>query len=173
MARGIYIQLYRGDVASITPAMTAGEPFLDTTTKQLYVSDATTTFQIGSTWRKFTKTYTNLSAAATTNDIEILSLAAKQVIEAVVIKHSAAFTGGAIIAYTVSVGITGNLTKYAGAFDVFQAPGNTVFQISSVVGMENYGAATSIRLAATSTVGLLNAATAGSVDVWIKTSLLT
>jgi hypothetical protein len=92
------------------------------------------------------------------------------VIHAVKIKHSAAFTGGLISAYTVSVGIVGNLVKYAPAFNVFQAPGNTVQQISSTVGTENHGAATSIRLAAVSIGANLNAATTGAVDVWALVS---
>ena len=121
-------------------------------------------------WFKFTKTFTTLSAAATTNDIELFSLPAGGVVHAVKIKHSAAFTGGAISAYTVSVGIAGNLVKYSAAQNVFQAPGNTVFLLTATTGTENHGAATSIRLAATSTGANLNAATAGSVDVWVLLS---
>jgi hypothetical protein len=121
-------------------------------------------------WVKVSKVFGDLAAAALTNDIEVLSLGAAGVIHAVKIKHSAAFTGGAIATYTLSVGIVGNLVKYAPAFNVFQAPGNTVFQVSSVVGSENHGAATSIRLAAVSTGANLNAATSGAVDVWALVS---
>lgn len=159
---------------------TPGDLYRDTTNGVLYVkaSGSGNTGWVsmptndGNTpvWVKVTKTFGNLSAAALTNDIEVLSLAAKGVIHAVKIKHSAAFTGGAIAAYTVSVGIVGNLTKYAPAFDVFQAPGSTVMQISNLIGTENQGAATSIRLAATSTGANLNAATSGSVDIWILVS---
>lgn len=121
-------------------------------------------------WTKYTKTYAQLAAASTANDIELFSLAAGEVVHAVKIKHSAAFTGGGASAYTLSVGIAGNLTKYASAFNVFQAPGNTVLQLTNVVGTENHGAATSIRLAAVSTGANLDLITAGSVDVWVLTS---
>lgn len=121
-------------------------------------------------WVKVTKTFSDLAAAALTNNIEVYSLPAGGVIHAVKIKHSASFTGGAIATYTLSVGITGTLAKYAAAFNVFQAPGATVQQISSTVGTENHTAATSIKLAATSTVGTLDAATAGSVDIWLDVS---
>jgi len=121
-------------------------------------------------WLKMTKAHTDLQAAALTNDIEILSLPAGAVIHAVRIKQSTAFAGTLISAYTLSVGIVGTLNKYASAFDVFQAVADTTFQVSSTVGSENYGAATSIRLAATSVGANLDQSTAGAVDVWILTS---
>ena len=76
-------------------------------------------------WIKVTKTYTDLAAASLTNNIEVYSLPAGNVIHATKLKHSASFTGGTIASYTLSVGITGNLVKYLMAFDVFQAPSNT------------------------------------------------
>lgn len=121
-------------------------------------------------WFKFTKTFTDLAFAGTSNDIELFSLPAGAVIHAVKQKHSAAFTGGAIATYTTSVGIVGTLAKYAAAFNVFQAPGNTVFQVTGTIGSENHGAVTSIRIAAVSSGANLNAATAGSVDVWVQIS---
>lgn len=124
-------------------------------------------------WAKYTKTYSDLSTAANTNSITLFSLPAKGVIHAVAIKHSAAFTGGAIASYAVAVGISGDTTKFATWVNVFQAPGDQVGQASNVgVGIENFGVATTILLSATSVGGLLNAATAGSVDVWVLSSTL-
>lgn len=123
-------------------------------------------------WVKYTKTYTDLAAAGLTNDIELFSLAAKEVIHAVVLKASTAFSGGTIATYTLSVGISGTIGKYAPAFDVKQTVGNNVFGFNELPGMENFSSATSIRLGAISTVGLLNAATAGVVDVWVLKSTL-
>lgn len=122
-------------------------------------------------WIKVTKSYTDFSTAATTNNIEVYSLPAGGIIHAVKIKHSTPFTGGAISAYTISVGITGTLNKYANAFNVFQAAGGTVFQLSTTVGSEDHGSATSIKAAAASTSANLNAATAGSVDIWLLVSV--
>ena len=123
-------------------------------------------------WTKYTVTYSQLSAAALTNNIQLFSLPARGTIHAVVIKHSAAFTGGAIATYTLSVGIAGTLAKYASAFDVFQAPGNTVLQSSGGAFTENAGAATSVRVAAVSTGANLSAATAGSATIWVLSSTL-
>lgn len=123
-------------------------------------------------WIKYTVPYTSFSVAYTTADVQLLSLPAKTVVEAVVIKQSAAFTGGAISAYTLSVGITGGLDKYASAFDVFQVASSSTAQASHDMFVEDFTSATSIRIAATSTGANLNAATAGSVDVWVQTSTL-
>jgi hypothetical protein len=135
------------------------------------VEDALEKLDAAAWWTKYTVTYSDLSAASTTNDVELFSLPAGGVIHGVKIKHSTAFSGGSISAFTVSVGITGTLAKYASAFDVFQAVGNTTQQISSTVGTENHGASTSIKIAATSTGANIDQATAGIVDVWVMWSV--
>jgi len=124
-------------------------------------------------WHQYTVESTDLDAAATTNDIELFSLDAGGIIHAVKIKHSVAFTGGIISAYTVSVGITGTLAKYHTAFNVFQAPGNTVQSIETNTETENHATSVSIRIAAISTGANLNAATGGTVDVWVLISQAT
>ena len=121
-------------------------------------------------WRSFTVGYAALSAAALTNTIELMSLAAGEMIHNVVISHTASFTGGAISAYTVGVGIIGTLTKYANNFDVFQAPASNLGQVSATAGMEDKVSATSIKITATSVGANLNAATAGSVQIRVLVS---
>lgn len=121
---------------------------------------------------KVTKTFTDFATAGLTNDIEIFSLPAKGVIHTVVQKHTTAFSGGTIASYTTSVGIAGNFTKYSGAFDVFQAVGNTTFKFDELPNMENFGAATSIRALATATGDNLDQAAAGSVDFYILYTVL-
>lgn len=118
-------------------------------------------------WRKYTKTFTDFSTAATTNSIDLFQLPAGGVILAVKLKHSAAFTGGALSAYTISVGIVGTLAKYLAAQNVFAAPGATNYGIGATIGGESHTASTAIKATATSTGGNLNLATAGSVDVWV------
>lgn len=114
--------------------------------------------------------HTAFQTAAATNTITLFTLAIAGVIHATKIKQSASFTGGAIATYTLSIGIGGNLTKYGSAFDVFQAPSNTAFQVSAVTGSENHGATTPIVITATSTGANLSASTAGAVDVWVLLS---
>lgn len=123
-------------------------------------------------WTKYTVTFTQLSAAALTNNIELFQLSAKEMVHSVVVKASAAFVGGLIATYTVSVGPAGNLVKYAVAFNVFQVPATNLSSVNILPGVEDFSSATSIRISAISTVGNLNAATAGSVDVWVLKSTL-
>lgn len=121
-------------------------------------------------WTKYTFTFSDFSTAATTNSITLFSLRAGGVIHAVKIKHSTAFSGGAIASYTVEAGIAGNTTKYAPAFDVFQATGATTYAITNDGFGESHTASTTIQITATSTGANLDAATAGSVDVWVLAS---
>jgi len=44
------------------------------------------------------------------------------------VKASVAFTGGALTAMTVSLGVTGAVTRFTSAWDIFQAVGDTVLQ---------------------------------------------
>lgn len=133
---------------------------------------STVSIQASPAWTKYTVTYAQFGAPSFTSDIQLFSLGARQTIHAVVIKHSASFTGGAIATYTLSVGIAGTLAKYASAFNVFQAPGNTVLQSSGGTFTENTGAATSVRVQAVCTGANLLQATAGSADIWVLTSTL-
>lgn len=81
-------------------------------------------------FRKTTKTYADLAQASLTFDIELFLLPPGGFIHAIMMKHSAAFTGGVISAYTLSVGIGGNLSKYQAAKSVFSAPSGTSFYIT-------------------------------------------
>ncbi len=126
-------------------------------------------------WVKVSKTFTDLATAGVTNNITLYSLPAKSLVHCVVLKASAAFTGGAIVTYTLSVGIAGSLTKYTAAFDVLQTVGATVSLLTvpvTVVAVESFTTAVDLKLSAVSTVGNLDEATTGAVDVYLLTSTL-
>lgn len=119
-------------------------------------------------WRKYTVTHSQFQAAGMSNSVELFVLPAGGIVHAVKIKPSILFAGTGITDYKVSVGITGNLTKYAAAFDVDAAVSDTNFQLSTTVGGETHAAAgTSIKAAATTTGANLDQSTAGSVDIWV------
>ncbi len=124
-------------------------------------------------WVSATILYTQLQTAALTNAITIYSLPAKGVIQAVKQKHSAAFTGGAIASCTSAIGITGTPAKYAAAFDIFQAPGDTAAkkQITANIGIESDVTATPIILTATAVGANLSALTSGSLVVSLLVSI--
>lgn len=127
-------------------------------------------------WVKVTKTYTDLSTAATTNDIEVYSLPAKSTIHAGVLKTTTAFSGGGLSSYSFSVGTAPGFTDLiTGPYSGTAAVSNTNFE--RVAGallpnfIKNFGSATSIRLSASCDVNL-NGATAGSVDLYLLVSTL-
>lgn len=129
-----------------------------------------TTSRTVARWVKITKTYADFAAAGLTNDIEIYSLPAKGVIHAVQINPTTTFSGGLISAYTLSVGIATNLVKYQAAAVVFT--GATLPAVTATTGVESMLSATSIRGAAISITGLLNAATQGVVNFYLLVSNL-
>jgi hypothetical protein len=138
------------------------------------VTNAIRTISIGYMWRKYTLTYAQFALANTVNTIELFSLPAGHMIDAVKIKHSVKFLGGAISAYVIQVGITGTLGKYSTNFDVFQNVADAARKTTQVavasLADESPSAATSIKVTATSTGANLNAATQGQVDIWVRTS---
>ena len=114
--------------------------------------------------------YTYFTTAGTSKSVPLFTLPAGGIIHAIKIKHSQPFQGGAISAYTLSVGITGTNAKYASAFDVKQAVSGTAFQLSTTAGCESTSADTVITATATSTSANLSVATQGVVDVWALVS---
>lgn len=117
--------------------------------------------------KKYTKTYSDFSTAATTNDLELLSLAAKRGPTLIALKHSTAFSGGAVSALTLDVGVTGDLDRYIALFDAFSATSSTNAVLWSGFDIPDFSSTVSLRIRATSTGANLSALTAGSVDVWI------
>lgn len=114
-------------------------------------------------------TYADFSAGALVNQLALFTLGPGEKIESVTIKHDVSFTGGAIAAYTISVGIVGNYVKYAPAFDVFQAVAATTFQDSNLPNFENMAAGeTTIYAEATSVGAFLNAAAQGEAQIHVK-----
>lgn len=111
--------------------------------------------------------------AALAGDVEIYSLPASCTIEGAVIKTSQAFAGPGITGVTLSVGLVGNLAKYLSPFDAFAAVSDTNFGSANQLYPENFGAATSVRLAAVSAGANLSALTAGAGCLWLKVGKLT
>ena len=122
-------------------------------------------------WQKFTLSYSQFVADDVTADATIAMLPAGTVVHAVKQKHSVAFTGGDVSACTVSVGVSGNLTKYAAAHDVFQEVGSTVQQITGTVGTEDHAAEVALIARLTTTTANTSELEAGTLDIWVLTSV--
>lgn len=121
-------------------------------------------------WRTFTLRFSDLTAAATQQDFHLFELGTDEILEKVRIKHPESFRGGALTAYTVSVGVPGDLTKYGSAFDVFQEVLPRNLQLTNVLGGVEENQRASIRVQATATGGNLSLATQGTVEIAIYTS---
>lgn len=121
-------------------------------------------------WTKTTIAASALSAAATSEQVAVVTIPANDVVRSVYIKHSSAFTGGGAASCTVSVGLAGNADLLAPAFDIFQAPGATVFQITDATNVVGSGSATGVIAEFTCDINVDQlAAGGGSVDIWVKT----
>ncbi len=134
---------------------------------------STTALSSSPVWTKYTKTFTDFSIAGTSNSITLVTLPARSFIDAFVMKHSVSFLGGAIGAYSMDLGVTGNTTLWHTAFNVFQAPGDTVLVVPSGFLADPYRhVAINVLATAQSGGANLNAATQGSIDIWLRVSQL-
>ena len=132
-----------------------------------------------SSWTKYTKTYSDLSAASTSTDIELFSLPAKGVILNAIIKTTTTFAGTGITDYDLSVGIVGSPgdeEQVLAVFDADTTASATYFTRntgnSPVPIIYDFGSATSIRIFASCAGANLDQGTAGSVDIFIEAMTL-
>jgi hypothetical protein len=125
-------------------------------------------------WQKVTITHTALQAAALTNDISTgFVLPVRGVVDAVVIKSSTAFAGTGITAYNITLGVTGDVGKYATSYDLLSTvAGDNYAAYNMVIPAQDITATETVRIYATAVGGNLNASTAGSVDIWFRYSVL-
>lgn len=126
-------------------------------------------------WRKYTVKHDDFTAEATTDSAALFTLPAGGVIHAVKLRHGEAFAGGAISAYTLSVGIADAETKYLDAVDVLTAPGDNVLTVSdkNVQGETHDAEGTEIRVFATATDDDVADAETGEADIWVLWSAIT
>lgn len=110
-------------------------------------------------------------AGATTQSLALFTKAANVKIEQAVIKHSTAFSGGAVSALTASVGISGTLAGIIAALDVFAAVAATGFKEEAAAPTLTL-ASVGVVLAFSATGANMSALTAGALTVWIKSSVL-
>lgn len=118
-------------------------------------------------WTKVTKAHTAFQVASTTTDIEIFSAIAGEKITDVIMDATAGMTGGSIATYTMSIGLTGDLAKYASAFSVFGISATPDHTLNN--DFPDWAGVSSIRAAAIATGANLDQSLAGSVDFYIRT----
>lgn len=120
---------------------------------------------------RITKAFSDFSTAGASNTIDSgYILPAKAIITGCIIIPTTTFSGGTIATYTVSVGITGTVAKYGIATNVFT--GASLATPNILPGMESTSVGTSIKFTGVATVGLLNAATQGTIEVHLLVTQL-
>lgn len=125
-------------------------------------------------WEKFTLDYADFVAlgGVASGAVTVMTLPDGGVIQAVKIRSTVQWAGGAISALSGTVGISGTPSKYQAAYAMWAAPGDANFAATFTAGTEmntlaGGGAGTAIILTATATGGNLNDLTAGEVAVWV------
>lgn len=117
----------------------------------------------------FAFTFANFTGfAALTGDVQIYSLPDGCEISGAVIKTSQAFAGPGITSVLLSLGLVGDLARYVSPIEGVSAPAGNYFGSGGQLQIENFAAATSIRLAAQSTGANLSVLTAGAGCVYLK-----
>jgi hypothetical protein len=113
------------------------------------------------------ETYTAFTGqAGTSYNLPLFELSAGVLLTYIVIKPTTAWLGGSISGVTASIGVTGNYTQFINSFNVYQAPGGTVY--SSVVAnyIGSFSTSTQVYLTITSSGGNLSALTQGALNVY-------
>ena len=116
-------------------------------------------------WEDFTIDFSDFTAVAGSETIVLFALPFENILHGIEIKHSTAFTGGTITAYTIEVGIVGDTERLASAFDIFQAVSSTTSKHSEVMTVLDHLAAVDVTVTARSIGDTLNNAAAGSVVI--------
>lgn len=119
-------------------------------------------------WQKYTVSYSSFSAlgAVATGAVTLVSLTAGEVVNAVMVKHTTALSGGAISAAIARVGKTGTDDYYTDDFNVFQAVASTAAQKTGALNCEF--SSTTLILTVSLTGANLSALAAGSIDVYVQ-----
>lgn len=113
-------------------------------------------------------------ATAATQKVALVTLPARAVVHAMMIKHSVAGTGGTLSALTYSVGTSGTvdalMTTAGDKLNGFAAPATTGFYVASLHVLDT--AATALILNVAATGANVSELTAGTVEVDLLTSVL-
>ncbi len=134
----------------------------------IYDGVASTWVPMVNNYVKITLDYTAFAAASAQNDVSLINLPSGYKLDGLIMKHSAAFSGGSTGSAEVTVGIAGKLDKYPyEALNIFGAPSSTNFTDDNVNTIEDWDADTDVRAQVTITGDTLDNVTAGEIDFYI------
>lgn len=118
-----------------------------------------------SKFQQVTVLFSQLQAAALSNNIALFTIPAGSILKNVIIKHSQAFTGGSISAVQAQIGPSGSFQEFIQGLDIFQAIGDQVFDNAGLDFIGSFASVTTIYLNAVAIGANLSALTQGSLTV--------
>jgi hypothetical protein len=161
------LQIKAQSVGDTLDTLTQGNLIVKLLTSKL---DGTPGFLGQPSWKKYVYDHIDMAVPSTSTTLQI-PVGAKTAVTGLVIKHNTAFTGGALSAVTVKVGVPGDLDKYATPFDIYQAPSSTLHESVYLLDVPAYAFGTTVELTVEATGANLNALTQGDLEVWLQTSI--
>lgn len=123
-------------------------------------------------WQSVTVSYSQLSTAATSNQVSLFSVPAGSMLTGLVVKHAQAFAGTSITDVYVQAGISGTYDKFIDYFDVYQAVADQSFKSSIVNYIGSWASATTVYLQAISVGANLSSLSQGSVTIFYQTQIV-
>lgn len=123
-------------------------------------------------WQKYSVSYATLAAlgATASANLDVFTIGAGDVLDAIFVKHGTLFTGTSITGATFKCGKTGAPGSYTDEFDVKQAVGSGASQMTSAPTLEF--SATTFIVTMSLTGGVMNQLSQGSVDVWVRRAVI-
>lgn len=113
--------------------------------------------------------HTALQAAAASGNTTIVTIAAGEKVDHVIVEPTVAFSGPGITGYTVEVGVSGDEDKYKSAFDVTQIA-NQERKVMLPADLPSWSSTTDILVTGRATGANTDQSTQGSVTIHLGTS---
>jgi hypothetical protein len=123
-------------------------------------------------WNGASIAYTQFSVADVTSTVDAIEIPARAVIDKLIIKTAQPFLGGTISAYTLSLGLESDTSRYVLDYDAFDAASDTNYVVATVNELLSLTLAKSLKITAQSTGADLDEATQGRVEIFVKWALL-
>lgn len=123
-------------------------------------------------WTKYSVPYTDLQTAALTKQVTLVTRAAKETIEGIIIKTATAFVGTSISSLLFDIGLSGDLQRWVADYSGLAAVSDSNHETSSMIEVPSFATTSAIILKATAVGANLSALSAGELEIWIKSGKL-
>ncbi len=127
---------------------------------------------VSANWKKLSFTYTQLQAAALSNQIAAFDIPSGNVLSGLVIKHFTAFAGTSISAVIAQLGTLSDPSRFVDNFNIFGAVSDTAFENVETQFIGSFASVTTVYLKAIATGANLSALNAGGLNVYYQLSQL-